>query len=100
MSGAIPLHPNTPLRRGAHLKSTGTTLPLPYQKMLQINGVDVNAIQVLYLASVFVKQSSLRVHISRYLFDAFPFQNGLKQGDALPPLLFTAFFTSIALPWT
>jgi hypothetical protein len=29
------------------------------------------------------------VHIDKYLSDAFPIQNGLKQGNALPVLLFT-----------
>jgi hypothetical protein len=29
-----------------------------------------------------------KVRIGRYLSDMFPIQNGLKHGDALPPLLF------------
>jgi hypothetical protein len=29
-----------------------------------------------------------KVHIGKYLSDTFPIQNGLKQGDALMPLLF------------
>jgi hypothetical protein len=29
-----------------------------------------------------------KVRIGKYLFDGFPIQNGLKQGDALSPLLF------------
>jgi hypothetical protein len=29
-----------------------------------------------------------KVRIGKYLFDSFPTQNGLKQGDALSPLLF------------
>jgi hypothetical protein len=29
-----------------------------------------------------------KVHISKHLSDSFPIQNGLKQGDALSPLLF------------
>jgi hypothetical protein len=28
-----------------------------------------------------------KVHISKHLSDSFPIQNGLKQGDALSPLL-------------
>jgi hypothetical protein len=28
------------------------------------------------------------VHIGKHLSDSFPIQNGLKQGDALSPLLF------------
>jgi retron-type reverse transcriptase len=30
----------------------------------------------------------MKVHISKQLYDCFPFENGLKQGDALSPLLF------------
>jgi hypothetical protein len=30
-----------------------------------------------------------RVHIGKHLFDMFPIQNGLKQGDTLSPLLFS-----------
>jgi hypothetical protein len=30
-----------------------------------------------------------KVHIGKYLLDNFPIQNGLKQGDALAPLLLT-----------
>jgi hypothetical protein len=30
-----------------------------------------------------------KVRIGRHLSDAFPIQNGLKQGDALSPLLFS-----------
>jgi hypothetical protein len=29
-----------------------------------------------------------KVHICKYLSNNFPIQNGLKQGDVLPPLLF------------
>jgi hypothetical protein len=29
-----------------------------------------------------------KVHIGKYLSESFPIQNGLKQGDALSPLLF------------
>jgi hypothetical protein len=29
-----------------------------------------------------------KVHIRKHLSDSFPIQNGLKQGDALSPLLF------------
>jgi hypothetical protein len=28
-----------------------------------------------------------KVHVGKFLSDKFPVQNGLKQGDALPPLL-------------
>jgi hypothetical protein len=30
-----------------------------------------------------------KVHIGEHLSDSFPIQNGLKQGDALSPLLFS-----------
>jgi len=30
------------------------------------------------------------VHIGEHLFHAFPIENGLKQGDALTPLLFNS----------
>ena len=30
-----------------------------------------------------------RVWVGKYLFDVFPIKNGLKQGDALTPLLFS-----------
>jgi hypothetical protein len=29
-----------------------------------------------------------KVHIGKHLSDSFPIQNGLKQGDALSPMLF------------
>jgi hypothetical protein len=32
------------------------------------------------------------VHIGKHLSDSFPIQNGLKQGDALSPLLFNFAF--------
>jgi hypothetical protein len=34
------------------------------------------------------KRNYSKVHIGKRLSDAFPIQNGLKQGDALSPLLF------------
>jgi hypothetical protein len=33
-------------------------------------------------------QNYSKVHIGRHLSDNFPIQNGLKQGNALSPLLF------------
>jgi hypothetical protein len=33
-----------------------------------------------------------KVHIGKHLSDSFPIQNGLKQGDALSPLLFNYAF--------
>jgi hypothetical protein len=35
---------------------------------------------------------SSKVHISKHLSDSFAIQNGLKQGDALSPLLFNFAF--------
>jgi hypothetical protein len=35
-----------------------------------------------------LKVTYSKVHIGKYLSDCFPIQNGLKQGDALSPLLF------------
>jgi hypothetical protein len=33
-------------------------------------------------------ETDCKVHISKHLSESFPIQNGLKQGDALSPLLF------------
>jgi hypothetical protein len=38
------------------------------------------------------------VHLVKYLSDKFPIQNGLKQGDALSPLLFN-FALEYAIRW-
>jgi hypothetical protein len=35
-----------------------------------------------------LKVTYSKVHIGKHLSDCFPIQNGLKQGDALQPLLF------------
>jgi hypothetical protein len=35
-----------------------------------------------------LNETCSKVHISKHLSDTFPVQNGLKQGDALSPLLF------------
>jgi hypothetical protein len=37
-----------------------------------------------------LKQTYNKVHTGKYLSDAFPIQNDLKQGDALSPLLFNS----------
>jgi hypothetical protein len=34
-----------------------------------------------------VNETCSRVYIGKHLFESFPIQNGLKQGDALSPLL-------------
>jgi hypothetical protein len=36
-----------------------------------------------------LNEANSRVHIGEYQSDKFPIQNGLKQGNALSPLLFT-----------
>jgi len=40
------------------------------------------------LINVCLNETCSRVHISKNLSDMFPIKNGLKQGDALSPLLF------------
>jgi hypothetical protein len=39
------------------------------------------------LIKMCLKETYIKVRISKYLSDNFPIQNGLKQGDALSPLL-------------
>jgi hypothetical protein len=40
------------------------------------------------LIKMCLNETYSKVHIGKHLFDTFPIQNGLKQGDALLPLLF------------
>jgi hypothetical protein len=40
------------------------------------------------LIKMCLNETYSKVRIGKYLFDSFPFQNDLKQGDALLPLLF------------
>jgi hypothetical protein len=40
------------------------------------------------LSKACLHETYSKVHIGKHLCDAFPIQNGLKQGDALFPLLF------------
>jgi hypothetical protein len=40
------------------------------------------------LIKMFLNKTYSTVHIGKYQSDKFPLQNGLKQGDALSPLLF------------
>jgi hypothetical protein len=42
---------------------------------------------IIHLKKCQVNETYSKVHIGKYLSDTFPIQNGLKQGDALPPLL-------------
>jgi hypothetical protein len=38
------------------------------------------------------------VHVGKHLSDSFPIQNGLKQGDALSPLLFNFALEYASMP--
>jgi hypothetical protein len=40
------------------------------------------------LIKMCLNETSSKVHMGKILSDAFPIQNGLRQGDALSPLLF------------
>jgi hypothetical protein len=40
------------------------------------------------LSEMFLNETYNKVHIGKHLSDNYPIQNGLKQGDALSPLLF------------
>jgi hypothetical protein len=40
------------------------------------------------LIKMCLNETYSKVYIGKHLFDSFPIQNGLKQGDALSPLLF------------
>jgi hypothetical protein len=40
------------------------------------------------LIEMFLNESYSKVRIGKYLSESFPIQNGLKQGNALPPRLF------------
>jgi hypothetical protein len=41
------------------------------------------------LIKMCLKETCNKARIDKYYFDGFPIQNGLKQGDALSPLLFS-----------
>jgi hypothetical protein len=43
--------------------------------------------KLVVLINMCLNETYSTVHICKNLFDKFPFQNGLKQGDALSPLL-------------
>jgi hypothetical protein len=40
------------------------------------------------LIKMWLNETYSKFRVSKDLFDSFPFQNGIKQRDALPPLLF------------
>jgi hypothetical protein len=41
------------------------------------------------LIKMYLPETYSRVRVGKNLFDMFPIRNGLKQGDALSPLLFS-----------
>jgi hypothetical protein len=45
-------------------------------------------INLVRLIKMCLKETYSKVRIGKHLSDSFPIQNGLKQGDALSPLLF------------
>jgi hypothetical protein len=44
--------------------------------------------KLIRLIKMFLNETYSKVHIGKHLSDSFLIQNGLKQGDALSPLLF------------
>jgi hypothetical protein len=44
--------------------------------------------ELIMLIKMCLNKSIVKVHIGKNMSDAFPIQKGLKQGDALSPLLF------------
>jgi hypothetical protein len=44
--------------------------------------------ELVRLIKMCLNETFIKVRIGKYLSDTFPIQNGLKQGDALSPLLF------------
>jgi hypothetical protein len=47
-------------------------------------------VQLVTLIKICLNGNNSKPHIGKNIFDAFPIQNGLKQGDALYPLLFNS----------
>jgi hypothetical protein len=45
-------------------------------------------ITLVRLIKMWLNETYIKVHIGKHLYDNFPIQDGLKQGDALSPLLF------------
>jgi hypothetical protein len=43
---------------------------------------------IFYSIKMYLNESYSKIRIGKHLSDSFPIQNGLKQGDALSPLLF------------
>jgi hypothetical protein len=46
-------------------------------------------IKLVRLIKMCLNETYSKVHIGKHLSDRFPIKNGLKQGDALSPLLFS-----------
>jgi hypothetical protein len=53
------------------------------------SGISVKLVRLIKMC---LNESYGKVHKGKILSDAFPIQNGLKQGDALSPLLFKLCF--------
>ena len=45
-------------------------------------------VKTVRLIKMYLNKNYSRVRVGKYLCDKFPIMNGLKQGDALSPLLF------------
>jgi hypothetical protein len=47
-----------------------------------------NLLKLIRRSRMCLNETCSKVRVGKYLSDTFPIQNGLKQGDALSPLLF------------
>jgi hypothetical protein len=52
-------------------------------------GIPMNPVRLIKMC---INETYRKVHIGKHLSDTFPMQYGLKQGDALSPLLFNFAF--------
>jgi hypothetical protein len=55
------------------------------KSMIQLGGKFGVPMKLVRLIKMCLNETNSKVHIGKYLSDNFPFQNGLKQGDALSP---------------
>jgi hypothetical protein len=55
--------------------------------------------KVVRLIQMCLNESYIKVRIGKYFFDNFPMQNGLKQRDALSPLLYRHFVYHSSNVW-
>jgi hypothetical protein len=60
------------------------TMEILYNILIEFEG----PIKLLRLILICLNETHIQVRTGKYLSDNFPVQNGLKQGDALSPLLF------------